>query len=194
MLALFIKITVNKYDKMIFWQRMKFQIFFKIPGSCSTWFSLKIIQAALLSRASSSLVYYQSTWLDHVMFMSVNKGRRCLFCPDILTRHFDISEMTGDSERNWVHLIYIIYHYMRLARQHWYWRSSWNFDLCYQSRDNNKCKLKSSNLSFNLQNGCHISAQSRSDLPQMGQIWDSFRSDSIHFGLLSQNILNLIWK
>ena len=33
-----------------------------------------------------------------------------------------------------------------------------------------------------------------SDCPKMGQIWDFLRSVSVHFGSLSQNVLNLILK
>ena len=43
--ALFIKITVNKYDKIIFWQNEIISLFkfsLKKSKSCSTWFSLKI--------------------------------------------------------------------------------------------------------------------------------------------------------
>ena len=32
------------------------------------------------------------------------------------------------------------------------------------------------------------------ELGQMGQIWDFFRSGSVHFGSTSQNVLKLIWK
>ena len=34
--------------------------------------------------------------------------------------------------------------------------------------------------------------QSGSDWPQMGQIREIFRSDSVHFGAVRQNVLNLI--
>ena len=39
-----------------------------------------------------------------------------------------------------------------------------------------------------------IWAQRWSDWPQMRQIRDFFRSNSVHFGSPSQNVLNLIWK
>ena len=42
--------------------------------------------------------------------------------------------------------------------------------------------------------GCQIWAQSGSDWPQMGQIQDFFRSDSVHFGSARQNVLKLILK
>ena len=40
--------------------------------------------------------------------------------------------------------------------------------------------------------GYQIWPQSGSDWPQMGQIREIFRSDSVHFGALRQNVLNLI--
>ena len=42
--------------------------------------------------------------------------------------------------------------------------------------------------------GYKIWPQSGSDWPQMGQIREIFRSDSVHFGAPRQNVLNLIWK
>ena len=40
--------------------------------------------------------------------------------------------------------------------------------------------------------GYQIWPQSGSDWPQMGQIREIFRSDSVHFGAVRQNVLNLI--
>ena len=43
-----------------------------------------------------------------------------------------------------------------------------------------------------LRHGYQIWPQSGSDWPQMGQIREIFRSDSVHFGAVRQNELNLI--
>ena len=40
--------------------------------------------------------------------------------------------------------------------------------------------------------GYQIWSQSGSDWPQMGHIREIFRSDSVHFGAVRQNVLNLI--
>ena len=59
---------------------------------------------------------------------------------------------------------------------------------CLSERDNQRVIWSA------VRHGYQIWPQSVSDWPQMGQIREIFRSDSVHFGAVRQNVLNLIWK
>ena len=50
----------------------------------------------------------------------------------------------------------------------------------------------SSLVTYRCAHGYQIWPQNGSDWPQMGQIREIFRSDSVHFGAPRQNVLNLI--
>ena len=82
--ALFIKITLKKYDKMIFWHNK-----FSLSKSCSTWFSLKIssdggdfrriIEIALFRNYSTEILLFKSILHScQLVFYFISRQRKCL--------------------------------------------------------------------------------------------------------------------
>ena len=64
----------------------------------------------------------------------------------------------------------------------------WGKTVIFCSNSVNKHQLNPAN------HGYQIWPQSGSHWPKMGQIREIFRSDSVHFGAVRQNVLYLIWK